>query len=371
MLQHLDQRGVPIPVLRLLRSYFCNRTQVVKSGHFASTESPVPSGIAQGSLLGPRLFNVFIDDVFSLKFCSAVTVVGYADDLLLIAPASSVSDISNLQLDLDRVATFYESLGLCLNVQKSKTLLTAISPQVNFSGVFFTVLGQPLPVVAELKYLGVVFARSLRFDVHCERLASRSKQMLGVLFSSCKGIGTGRLRHLYIAKILPLLLYALPVSCPSSKLTWFKLERVHRFACRLLTNDFCSPYTVLLKSLRFECIQDICICRQLLLCYKYVHGLRHFPVDLDVPNSVQNHRHNLRRRGHSMQLKLPGSVRLGNLPVFIVFRAWNMFDLNPLPLSLSPLLFRQHLKHAQICAFIRNKLFENGLEKYFFSVSDL
>ncbi len=168
ILRSLEQRAVPVPVQRLLRSYFSNRVQLVKNEQSVSSESPVLSGIRQGSLLGPKLFNVFIDGVFSLGYKSHLTVVGYADDVLLIAPLSSDSDVVNLQSDLDLIASYYQSLGLHLNVHKSKVPLVAILPLVNFDGIFFKDYGHALPIVSELPYLGICLMQSLNLDVHCQ-----------------------------------------------------------------------------------------------------------------------------------------------------------------------------------------------------------
>ncbi len=87
--------------------------------------------------MAPTLFNILIDGIFSLQLDSDLTLVGYADDLSIIAPLPSDDAIEALQVDLDRITAFYTSVGLALNVQKSKVLLCAVSPNVNFTNVYF------------------------------------------------------------------------------------------------------------------------------------------------------------------------------------------------------------------------------------------
>ncbi len=370
ILASLEKRSVPIPVLRLLRSYFVDRVQVVRCGHLMSAEYPVQSGIGQGSLLGPALFNVFIDGVFSLNWNSDLTIIGYADDVLITAPLATNADCANLQSDLDIITDFYKSLGLQLNAKKSCVLLVAISPNVHFNNIFFTIEGGPLPIASSLKYLGITFTQTLSFHLHTELNASKAKRMLGSLFAACRGVDSGHLRYIYLTKVLPVLLYALPVSCPSSRRDWFTLERVHRFACRLLTNDFSSSYLALLLRLNFSSLQHICLKRQLSLCYKYVYKMRNFPAEI-VPNADSNVRYGLRRRGHSLQLPIPVLTRLASLPLFIAFKVWNCFDVNPRSVLLQFSDFRLHLRNVNICDLIIDRLRGNGNEKFYFAVDSL
>ncbi len=108
----LQERAVPDPIIRLLCNYPTDRVQRVKCGQVLSNEYPIPSGIGQGSLLGPFLFNVLIDGVFGLDLESKAIRVGYADDLLLISSLSTECEWLLLQRDLNRIALFYSSLGL-------------------------------------------------------------------------------------------------------------------------------------------------------------------------------------------------------------------------------------------------------------------
>ncbi len=356
ILQKLQERNVPESLLRLLCSYFTDRVQVVKCGRVLSGEFPIPSGIGQGTILAPYLFNIVIDGIFSLNLDSAAVLVGYADDLLIIAPMATADDRTRLQADLLKIADHYGNLGLKLNAQKSKVLFCSISPRVNFDGVYFSVFGQPLAIVSELVYLGVTFSQNLSFDRHTENVANRAKCLLGALFSVCSGLPRQQMRYLYMAKIRPVLLYALPVSCPSTKRAWLVLERVNRYACRLLLNDYNSSYSDLLKALKLCSIQDICIKRQLLLCHQYVYKSHHFPVDLQVPNIDQCARYELRRRCHSYQLAIPDSVRLSALPIFVAFRAWNVLDLHPTSVLLDFPSFKHHTNYTAICPHIYSKL---------------
>ncbi len=369
ILRKLEQRSVPVPILRLLQSYFKDRTQLVRVGQSCSKEYAVPSGIGQGSLLGPSIFNVFIDDVFSQQWSSDLELIGYADDILVIAPIATVQDRARLQVDLNKIEQLYQSIGLKLNAQKSKTLLVAISRNVNFEGIYFTLQDQPLPVVADLRYLGVSLNQGLSFDGHVEEVVSRGKRTLGALFASCRGLPVSTLRYIYKVKILPVLLYALPVACPTSKRSWLLLERLNRFACRLLANDYSSSYSDLLRVLKLSSIQNICVRRQLLLVYRYVYGLRNFPGQFFLRQS--NPHYSLRRHSHSKQVEIPETATIAALPLYVAFRIWNLLDINENSVHLDFPLFRLHLRQVGICYYIYQRMAALGCSRYYCALDTL
>ncbi len=375
ILKELESRAVPVPVLRLLASYFQDRVQVVKCGRVLSSERQVLSGIGQGSLLGPAIFNVFIDGIFSLDLKSSATVLGFADDLLIIAPLSTTADHQLLQADVDAISAFYSSRGLELNPKKSAVMLAQISPHVHFDGVYFTLCNQPLPIVAELKYLGIILHQSLSFQLHTDSVVSHSKRALGALFAAFKGVPSDRMRYLYTTKIQPLLLYALPVVCPGTKRDWFELERANRFACRLLTNNYTSSYLNLLRDLQLQPLQFVCMKRQLILCYQYVNGRRQFPGQLLEPE--QRGRLNMIRRQHNLQIRLPASARLSALPLFIASAVWNYCDFNEnkdanvFPMDLDFKNFKHFLNYSALYPYLCSRFSISGSEKYFYSVDSL
>ena len=82
-------------------------------------------GVPQGSILGPLLFSIYIDQLCSIPLSSSSRLQLYADDTLLYKPIDrhNVSDVADLQIDIDSIAAWVKLLGLCLNAQKTKFLL--------------------------------------------------------------------------------------------------------------------------------------------------------------------------------------------------------------------------------------------------------
>ncbi len=83
LLSVLQRRGCPDHLLRLLRSYLLGRTQVVRVGNSLSEAVNCQSGIAQGSLLGPYLFNAYVDTILQTPVSTGTRVLLYADDCMI------------------------------------------------------------------------------------------------------------------------------------------------------------------------------------------------------------------------------------------------------------------------------------------------
>ena len=99
-----------------LRAYLTNRVQFVSIGQSSSSTLPVISGVPQGSILGPVLFLIFINDLpTALSFAK---VLLFADDAKCIMPISSLQDCMNLQSDLSRLTEWCSTWNLFLNEDK-------------------------------------------------------------------------------------------------------------------------------------------------------------------------------------------------------------------------------------------------------------
>ena len=89
----------------------------------SSPDSPVLSGVPQGSVLGPLLFLIYIDDVSSLQLSENSVLNLYADDMLLYKQIKCSEDYQQLQMDIDKISSWVDHNNLSLNPAKCKTML--------------------------------------------------------------------------------------------------------------------------------------------------------------------------------------------------------------------------------------------------------
>ena len=160
----LGKLGLDDSVLNWLMSYLTGRSQFTKIG---STKSPLESvdfGVPQGSVLGPLLFIVYINDVVDrmgeCKYCL------YADDLVLYSSANKLDLIqSRLQTAMDNIGAWCIDKRLTVNVEKTKIVWYGSTQKLPKSvDISFTLNGAPVEVVNDYTYLGLKIDGSLSFE---------------------------------------------------------------------------------------------------------------------------------------------------------------------------------------------------------------
>ncbi len=285
------RNGLPDGLARLLHSYLSNRRQTVQYGGELSGEQSIISGVPQGSILGPHLFTSYIDAILDVPLSTNSRTIAFSDDLLLIKPIiDQKRDCMELQQDIDMLIDTYGSQFLRINPAKSKHLLCTLEHAAHAIQLDSTpkINGIDIEKVASLKYLGVFLDPSLSFKQHVEKLAVKAKRATGALHRSLgKWSHKDIFKDVYTKKILPLFLYAIPVATPSTVYHSALLEKVNRFAGRLIENNYSITYQQLLQNLGWKSISRIMVERQLLLAWKYNRGQRFLPfgtlADYNIP----------------------------------------------------------------------------------------
>ncbi len=273
---------------------------------------------------------MWIVGICSLNFSNGTSVLLYADDLLLIKAIPDVNSELIFQQDLDLVYHAYKDLLLNLNGSKSKFLIVSVSPRPATISVVPSLDGVPLIQVPELKYLGVLLDRKFSFDAHNSQVALHAKHCIGVLFASVgKWAGPVVFSYLYKTTILPILMYSLPLAAPRFNKDWHSLEKVHHYALRLITNNYCVSYVELLRQTKFVSIIQLYFQRGICLMYKCNSGTRRLASLFQrfVPSSQCSLRS---RFAHSFPVTIPTfrSVACECMPLYRLFSLWNAISLD-------------------------------------------
>ena len=122
VLAKLHAYGVDIKSLKLLQDYLSNRTQRVKLDSTFSSWLKILLGVPQGSILGPLLFNIFLNDM--LWFVEKTDICNFADDNTICSCAKSVNDvIENLQSDLKIVLKWFKNNQMMANPGKFQFMI--------------------------------------------------------------------------------------------------------------------------------------------------------------------------------------------------------------------------------------------------------
>lgn len=234
VLYKLAAAGVRGRILRWIRAYLTDRSFRVSVAGVTSQVHLAPSGVPQGSILSPLLFNVLLSDLPARP--DVVTTV-YADDITVYSVGDSFGDASlRLQGAVDALAEWAAAWGLTLNPTKSAaqffTRQRLVPPPA------LTIGGSPIPYVRQHRFLGLIFdSPTLTWRTHVEDLRMRCQKRLNIMRSlSGSSFGGSRqvLLRFYLAYIRGCTDYGLPLYSSAAPTLLSRLDVVHSTAARLI-----------------------------------------------------------------------------------------------------------------------------------------
>ena len=261
------------------KSYLTSRSQCVVLDGENSEWKPVTSGVPQGSILGPLLFLLFINDMPDVVTSSTTAL--FADDCKLFREIKSAQDCILLQSDLNALHEWSNRWKMTFNPAKCKVLTIARSRSpVTFD---YQIDGTNLEHVGDFKDLGVVFDETLSFKNHINSIVSKCNRMCGFVKRSI-GFNAPQKVKLTLFKTLirPLSEYSSQVWSPHFKKEISLLEGIQRSYTRFICStelsypERCISQRILPLSYRRE-IAD------LLFCFKYLNG----SLDIDYSNELR------------------------------------------------------------------------------------
>ena len=185
------------------KSYLSNRKQSTCYDNCLSKSADIDIGVPQGSILGPLLFSIYVNDLpKALKF---MDITLYADDTVLYYSSKHLSSLrQSINADLENVSNWLELNHLTLNIGKSKSMIIGSSQKLKNVD---TTLHPTLEPVESFKYLGVMISKSLCWDDHLHYIYTKVVKKLS-LFRRIKVFLPLQARKLfYYTMILPLFDY--------------------------------------------------------------------------------------------------------------------------------------------------------------------
>ena len=269
---------------------------MVIDGHF-SIDAKITSGVPQGSVLGPLLFLIYINDLHNCVQNSVCHL--FADDCILYQRIRSCQDSDKFQADLDQLKK-WESTWL-MEFHTSKCQVISITNKVKSIIGKYQVHDHILEQVNCAKYLGIYIDLKLAFNTHVDAIVKKANLTHAFLSRNIPRCCRKVKQMAYTTYIRRTVEYASPVWDPHTKRNTEKIEMVQHRCARYVTGNFdrTSSVTSLLNYLSWPTLEEIWHQYRLAVMYRILHNQVdiHWQSFLTKTSSCT--------RGHSCRLFVP------------------------------------------------------------------
>ena len=198
MLNKLCHYGIRGLTNKWFESYLANRKQFVSINGFASSTSSIICGVPQGSVLGPLLFLLYINDLHvAMKHCK---VHHFADGTNLLIINKSLKRLNKLlNIDLKNLANCLNAIKISLNVSKTKLLIFKPKRKPLDFKMKIKLNGKRLYPTDSVKYLGVKIDSKLNWETHVNATATKLKRANAMLYQVRDFVNANILKSTYYA----------------------------------------------------------------------------------------------------------------------------------------------------------------------------
>ena len=291
LINKLHAYGINGNLVQWIEDFLTDRKQRVRVNTSFSEYTPVVSGIPQGSILGPILFVIYINDLPEILESSCKI---FADDTKLYG---SPNDKDILQKDLLSLLEWSETWQIKFNINKCGILhIGTKNPKHDY--FMNEDLNIQLNEVNSEKDVGVTFSNDLKFDLHINNVVNKANQMLGIIKRSFTYLDRDMFLRLYKGLVRPHLEYANIIWHPTFKRQSVMLENVQRRATKILNEIKDLEYKERLKYLKLPSIKHRQTRGDLIETYKIIHGFDNLKANDFFKLAPQNSK----TRNHTLKL---------------------------------------------------------------------
>ena len=229
---------------KLISSYLFNRSQRVNVGSSKSDWRQIKRGIPQGSILGPLLFNVFINDIFFMK--TDRSIFNYADYNCLSLTGTTTAYIGNtLAKETEILKKWFKENSLEANPTKFQSMLISSKGEKE-TDLSLEINDIKIDPANDIEVLGITIDQCLKFNKHISDMCSKAGRQLNVLQGLRGSLGFDSCMAIYKTFIIPNFNYCPLVWMFSSKKSLTNIENIHKRALRFVNNDYTSSFQELL-----------------------------------------------------------------------------------------------------------------------------
>jgi hypothetical protein len=289
----LHHYGIRGHTLKWIQSFLNNREQCVSVNGAHSQWSPVKSGVPQGSVLGPTLFLVYINDIVD-DVKSNIRL--FADDSILYREIRGPEDHAILQEDLSTVFKWTDTWQMSFNASKCQLLTITRRTKPNLLN--YSVDNKTIERTTSAKYFGVTISSDLSWNQHIANIRSKACSTLGIIRRNLGPCSKAVKLKAYQTLVRPQLEYAAAAWNPHTDKNTYSLESVQRQAARYI----CSVYdrTTSITSLCSQLDLDQLVIRRRLHQCTMFYKIHFNIINISFPPAVILHPPSSERLSHHL-----------------------------------------------------------------------
>jgi hypothetical protein len=298
----LHHYGIRGPTLNWVKAFLKGRRQAVSVNGMHSSWEDITSGVPQGSVLGPVLFLLYINDI-SQQLQSQIRL--FADDSIVYKEINTPADHEILQNDLDTLSSWADDWLMRFNVPKCAVM--SITLKRNVSIHQYSINGEALQRVKQHDYLGVTISDDLKWSSHIQKSVLKASRSLGMLRRTLSPCNSEVKARAYLSLVRPKLEYGSEAWNPHTQTDINRLEQVQRQAARFVHADYrrTTHVTPLLQSLKWDSLQTRRLQSQATMFYKIQYNF----VNIQLPSYIQLASSSHRTRSHhNLKYQQPSST---------------------------------------------------------------
>ena len=324
LLGKLLHYGIRGPAHRLLGSYLSDRRQYVAINGTVSSSKWISHGVPQGSILGPLLFLIFINDI--VHSSPIFRFILYADDstLLYTFPRREVEIVHyRINLGLSDLNCWLKANKILINPTKSHYMILSYRNDVSTSPIMIG--SSCITPVDKIKFLGLYIDSHLRFSHHIDYISSKISKLIGILYKINNFLPIYVLKSIYLSLIHPYLTYGLEVYYSTAEIHRNKLFIIQKKAIRAINslpyNEHTEQYFLSNKILKLADLHHYHIAI-------YIYRSLYYDFDPDLSryfheSSVLNVHHYNTRSANSIRVPLLKRSVSQNTIFFVGPKIWN------------------------------------------------